>query len=76
MPILWTHAAHVKISIHAIYAFFLTHAKILWTHATHATHANFLTHTKILQAQATDAKVWPTPPTNPRYSRHPRYLAD
>ena len=38
MPILWTHAAHVKISIHAIYAFFLTHTKILQAQATHATH--------------------------------------
>ena len=48
--------------------FFLTHAKILWTHATQAT---FLTHAKIL---------WTTPPKPPtpnfdprhlRYSRHP-----
>ena len=68
-PILWTHATHAKISIHAI------HAKILWTHATHAkisthaTHVFFLAHAKILQTHATHtthAKVWRTPPTHPR----------
>ena len=38
-PILWTHATHAKISTNATHAVFLTHAKILQTHITHATHA-------------------------------------
>ena len=49
-------------------SFFFNHVKILWTHATHATHAIFLTHAKILQTHAihaTHAKVWATPRTNP-----------
>ena len=69
--ILWRHFTH------ATHAIFLTHAKILWTHATHSkilthsTHAFFLTHAKILQIHATHTKVWPTPPTNPRtYATH------
>ena len=59
--------------------FFLTLAKILWTHATHAkipthaTHAIFLTHTKILWAHATHVTH---ESTYPRYPHHPRYLAD
>ena len=41
--------------------FFLTHAKILWTHATHSkisthpTYAIFLTHAKIFWTRATNA---------------------
>ena len=71
--ILWTHVTQVKILTHVTPVFFLSHAKILWTHAT---HAFFLTHAKILPTHATHTKVWPTPPTNPRCPRHPRYLAD
>ena len=46
MLIFWTQATHAKISTHATHAIFLTHAKILQSHAIHATLA----------------KVWPTPP--------------
>ena len=41
--------------------FFLTHAKILWTHATHskmstqATYAIFLTHAKLFWTDASNA---------------------
>ena len=57
--------AYVKILIHSNFMdlprLFLTHAKILWTHATHGI---FLTHAKILQTHA----MPPTPPTHSRYS--------
>ena len=33
--ILWTHVTQVKILTHVTPVFFLSHAKILWTHATH-----------------------------------------
>ena len=49
--IIWTHDTRPKVSTLVTHAFFLTHAKILWTHA-------------------------PTLSIDPRYPRHPRYLAD
>ena len=70
------HVTHAKLSTHA------TQAKILWTHATHAKisiHATHVNYAKMLwthAAHATHAKVLPTPPTHPRYTHHPRDLAD
>ena len=48
-PISWTNATHAKILTHATRIIFLTHTKILQTHATYATHV----------------KIWPTLPTLP-----------
>ena len=73
-----THATHV------------THAKILWTHATHLKISTHDTHAEILwthATHATHAKVWPTSPTHlrihaptwptqPMSQRNPRNLAD
>lgn len=62
--------AYVKILIHSNFMdlprLFLTHAKILWTHATDtkiSTDASYVTHAKVLwtyNTHATHEKIWPT----------------
>ena len=54
---------------HRRHFFFFTHAKISQTNFTHPTHGIFSDQRQNIWAHAnyvTQAKIWLTPPTNPR----------